>query len=189
MISLQALSGCANPLVSSADEWPIFRDHSLPIADTSCISVSNSQQCKAQCATEISCRAFDYTVSSGQCCLKQFAWGENGFYDSLLSTPGTDHYSQHCPISKIPHITFIMPQWPMQFEIILGISDYVSRTQKTSPCIHECCFYPSVRDMTTTYILAMNWWCTYVCEYTLNTSSSKVTDMNQYQWFGGKSTI
>ena len=79
------------------DEWHIFLNYSLSTADTSCVSVPSNQLCREHCTAKPSCHAYDYTESTERCCLKQFTWGGNGFYDALLSTPGTDHYSQHCP--------------------------------------------------------------------------------------------
>ena len=111
-------AGPVNLLNSFTDQWDTFRDQSLAIADTSCVALPTSQLCKSQCLTQIGCHAIDYTVSTLQCCLKQFAWGQNGFYNALLSTPGTDHFSQHCLAGNTHQKTLILLQWLMLFQII-----------------------------------------------------------------------
>ena len=91
-------------IYSFSDEWEIFHDYSLPVADTSCATLFDSQECISQCTSALSCRAFDFTESTGQCCLKQFAWGDSGFFNPLYIAYGTNHYSQHCPLSNPRHL-------------------------------------------------------------------------------------
>ena len=162
----------------------------------SCVSLPSSQLCKSQCETEIGCRAFDYTLSTVQCFMKQLAWGKNGFNDPLLNTPGTDHYSQHCRFGNIQHINFMQPQWLMSFGIV---SRYILM------CIlhRECTYLPWIlmlifhQNQTRqfhvihtfhciAYIITVKYWYVCMCECEapciITFSSSKLVDVSATQW-------
>ena len=87
-------------LISIVDEWVVYSGRSLPVQNLHCTTDIHPQECKSRCRLEPNCHAFDYQISTSECCLKQFSWGENGFFDALQSDGDMVHYSQHCPLGN-----------------------------------------------------------------------------------------